>query len=133
MTHFLPICTEDFMEIWLKTAWITLALVHTTPALAALSPAIMERLYGVAPSGELSVMLSHRGALFAAIVIGCMAAVFDPSARRAVALMVAVSVIGFLVLYMRAGAPAGKLRTIAIVDAAALAPLALVLWSAWGS
>jgi hypothetical protein len=120
------------MELWVKSAWIALALVHTTPAAAALSPAIVERLYGVAPSGDLSVVLSHRGALFAAIVIGCMVAVFDPSARRAVGLMVAVSVVGFLVLYMRAGAPAGKLRTIAIADAAALAPLALVLWSAWG-
>jgi hypothetical protein len=119
------------MEFWVKTAWITLALVHTAPAAASFSPTLLERLYGVAPSGDLSVMLAHRGVLFLAIVLGCLAAVVDPSARRAVGLMVAVSVVGFLGLYLRAGAPAGKLRPIALVDAAALAPLALVLWSAW--
>jgi hypothetical protein len=38
---------------------------------------------------------------------------------------------GFLVLYLRAGAPSGPLRTIAIVDAATLLPLALVVLAAW--
>jgi hypothetical protein len=34
-------------------------------------------------------------------------------------------------IYGSVGAPEGPLRTVAIVDAAALLPLALVIWSAW--
>jgi hypothetical protein len=39
--------------------------------------------------------------------------------------------LGFLILYLRAGVPAGPLRTIAVVDAAALIPLLFVAASAW--
>jgi hypothetical protein len=44
----------------------------------------------------------------------------------------AVSIIGFLLVYARAGLPAGPLRTIAFFDLAALVPLGAVAIGAWG-
>jgi hypothetical protein len=61
----------------------------------------------------------------------CSYAIFDPAIRRATSVTVAISVVGFLALYARAGFPAGALRKIALVDAAALVPLAVVLVAAW--
>ena len=39
--------------------------------------------------------------------------------------------VGFLIVYVRAGLPDGSLRTIALVDAVGLVPLALVAYAAW--
>jgi hypothetical protein len=114
-----------------KTAWIMLALIHAAPAAAAFAPALVRRLYRVDPSGDLGVLLVHRGVLFLAVLAVALLAVFDAGARRAASLVVAISVVGFLLVYLRAGAPAGPLRSIALVDAAALIPLAVVLWAAW--
>jgi len=44
---------------------------------------------------------------------------------------VTLSVVGFLVVYVRAGMPGGALRTIARADLLGLAPLAVVLLDAW--
>lgn len=119
------------MEILTKAAWAMLALIHLSPAATAVWPGLLARLYGVAPGGDLGVMLAHRGMLFAAIVAGCVCALVDAAARRSVSMIVAISVIGFLILYGRAGAPAGPLRLIAIVDAVAVLPLGLVIVAAW--
>lgn len=119
------------METKTKMAWGLLALAHLSPAAVAFVPSLVERLYGVSPTGDLGVLIAHRGALFLAIFSACALAVFDPPARRALGIVVATSVIGFLVLYLRAGAPSGPLRTIAIVDIAALLPLAYVVLAAW--
>ncbi|MFN9091535.1 MAG: hypothetical protein ACK5V0_08590 [Alphaproteobacteria bacterium] len=119
------------METTVRMAWGLLALAHLSPAAVAILPSLVERLYGVSPTGDLGVLIAHRGALFLAIFAACVLAVFDPPARRALGIVVATSVIGFLVLYLRAGAPSGPLRTIAIVDAAALLPLAFVIVAAW--
>ncbi len=119
------------MEIATKLAWGLLGLAHLSPAWVAFAPVLVERLYGVAPTGDLGVLIAHRGALFVAILAACVFAVIDPPARRALGVVVATSVIGFLVIYLRAGAPSGPLRKIAIVDAAALLPLAFVVVAAW--
>jgi len=66
-----------------------------------------------------------------AVVAACVLAAFDPQARRALGVVVGISVIGFLFLYFQAGAPSGPLQKIAIVDAAVLLPLALVIVAAW--
>jgi hypothetical protein len=58
-------------------------------------------------------------------------AAFVPEARKVATLLVGISVVGFLLVYSMAGAPDGPLRTIAVVDAFALLPLALVSWRAW--
>lgn len=119
------------METTTKLASGLLALTHLCPATVVFAPSLVERRYGVSPTGDLGVLIAHRGALLLAIVAACALAAFDPPARRALGVVVGISVMGFLVLYLRAGAPSGPLRTIAIVDAATLLPLALVVLAAW--
>jgi hypothetical protein len=77
-------------------------------------------------------MLAHRAFLFLAVAVACLWGAFDPEARRPLSVVVMISITGFLILYIAAGAPPGPLRRIALVDAAALAPLAWVLLQAWG-
>ena len=114
-----------------KIAWVLLALIHAAPAAVLFVPGAITRLYGVSPGGDVGVLLIHRGALFFAIVALCLFALFDPTARRAASVTVAISVLGFLGVYARAGFPAGPLRSIALVDLVAVAPLAVVLTGAW--
>ncbi|MGZ8285398.1 MAG: hypothetical protein ACXW27_17080 [Allosphingosinicella sp.] len=119
------------MELATKIAWFLLALVHVSPAAVLFRPSLVERLYGVAPEGSTGLLLTHRGATFLAIVVAAIWAAFDPSVRRLCTVVVAIAVLSYLLLYIRAGLPGGPLRTIAAVDTFALAPLLLVAWSAW--
>ncbi|MCQ8183893.1 hypothetical protein [Parvularcula maris] len=119
------------MEILTRIAWAALALLHLAPAAVLFIPSMVSRLYGADPSGDVGVLLVHRGALFLAVVLVSLLAVFDPSARRAASLVAAVSMLGFIVVYARAGMPEGALAKIAVADAMGLVPLALVLWTAW--
>lgn len=119
------------MEIVVRIAWALLALIHTAPASVLFSPAALRRLYGVEPDGDVGVLLTHRGAMFLALVALCLIALVAPNARRAAGIAVAISVVGFLAVYLRAGNAPGALRTIARVDLVALAPLAVVLVDAW--
>lgn len=119
------------MEIMTKLAWAALALIHAPPAAALVSSAAVERLYNTRADGDLGVILTHRGALFLALVMLSLWAAFDPSVRRPASVVVAVSVVGFLGIYARAGMPLGALRTIAIVDCVALVPLAWVVFDCW--
>lgn len=119
------------VEIATKAAWLLLALVHVSPAAVLFRPSLVQTLYGAAPEGAVGVLMTHRGATFLAIVVAAAWAAFDPSVRRLATILVAIAVLGFLILYARAGMPGGPLRKIAAVDALALAPLLLVTWSAW--
>lgn len=111
-------------------AWLVLMLVHTPPALATFSAKLRQRMYGVEEGGPLGVILVHRGVLFLAVAAVCVLAAFIPSARVGAAVVVSISLIGFLAVYLIGGAPK-RLRTIALVDTIALAPLALVLFDVW--
>ena len=119
------------MDRLVFACWLALAAIHASPAAVLLKPALTETLYGVAPTGSSGVLLIHRGALFLAVMVVALFAAFSPEARKAATLLVGISVIGFLFVYGMAGAPSGPLRTIAIVDAMALLPLAIVSWRAW--
>jgi hypothetical protein len=119
------------MELTTKLAWALLALIHASPAAVLFKPTVVQRLYGVEPQGTLGVLLTHRGALFLAIVVACLFGVLDPGARRAASAVVAISVVGFLAVYALGGTPAGPLRTVAVVDAVALLPLLWVVVMAW--
>lgn len=112
-------------------AWLALVIVHAPPALAALSPSLRRRLYGVDENPQLGVILAHRGILFLAVVAVCGYAAFDPGARRAASVVAAISVVGFLLIYVGARFPKGPLRPIAIADAVALVPLSAVGADAW--
>lgn len=119
------------MEWITKLSWALLALVHASPAAVLFAPQLLRSLYGMEGDGVMGVLLVHRGALFLAIVVACVFALFDTASRRVAAVVVALSVIGFLVVYARAGWPPGALRTIAVVDLVALLPLGWVLLMAW--
>jgi hypothetical protein len=122
---------EAIMELVTKLAWLLLGLIHLPPAGVLVSPGLLASLYGVDPAGDLGLLMRHRGALFLAVAAASSLAAFDPPARRALSVVVALSVLGFLALYLAARAPAGPLRTIAIADALALVPLAWVIVAAW--
>lgn len=111
-------------------AWLALMLVHTPPALATFSAKLRRRMYGIEESGPLGVILTHRGVLFLSVAAVCVLGAFVPSARVAAALVVSISLIGFLGAYIVGSAPK-QLRTIALMDTIALAPLALVLLDVW--
>jgi hypothetical protein len=121
------------MDRLLTLCWLLLAAVHLPPAAVLLFPALTERMYGVAADGQIGLLLVHRAALFAAVVAVCVYAALEPAARRAATILVGLSVLSFLVLYARASAPPGPLRTIALADAAALLPLAYVIFRAWSA
>lgn len=118
-------------ETWIALAWAALALVHLMPPLATFSPALRRRLYGMESDGALKVMLTHRGVLFAAVLVACVYAAMIPEARQLASLVVAISLVGFLIVYAGASAPKGPLRSVALVDTVALIPLALVCADAW--
>jgi hypothetical protein len=106
-----------------RLLWLVLAAGHLLPALSAVQPAILVRLYGLAPGGDLSLLMRHRGVLFAVmVIIACWAAV-DPGVRSLALLALGVSIGGFLLLYIGAASPAA-LRQIAIVDAVLVPVLA---------
>ena len=115
------------MELLTKIGWSSLALIHVMPALVLFRPSITEALYGITSSSDAGLLIVHRGALFLAIVVGSIWALFDPATRRVISVLTAISVVGFLILYLRAEMPPGPLRFIAWVDLAALAPLGVVL------
>ena len=111
-------------------AWILLAFVHAMPALAFFRPATLTALYGVQPDDRLFLLMHHRAGLFLAVFSVCLWAAWRPEARQAAGIVTAISMLTFLWLYWRSGAPA-PLRTIALVDLAGLPVLAFVLWGAF--
>ncbi len=121
------------MELLVKIAWAALAAVHAAPAAVLFAPSLVEKLYGVSPDGEAGLLIVHRGALFLAVIAAALWALIQPTARQTATIVVAISMLGFLFVYARAGFPVGALRKIAVADAAALVPLAIVLWDAWVS
>jgi len=116
--------------MWVSVAWLALALVHTPPALATFSAQLRKRMYGVDDAGPLGLILVHRGVLFLAVASVCVLAAFNADARIAAALVTTISVVGFLGGYLLHKAPR-RLRVIALIDAIALIPLALVGVDVW--
>jgi hypothetical protein len=111
-------------------AWGLLALVHLMPALAFFRPATLTALYRIAPDNPLFLLMHHRAALFLAVFVACLWAAWRPEARQLAGIVTAISMLGFLWLYWRAGAPPA-LRTIALVDLIGLPFLAYALWGAF--
>ncbi|MEM7078499.1 MAG: hypothetical protein AAF513_07720 [Pseudomonadota bacterium] len=69
--------------------------------------------------------------MFFTVVVIAIFAIIDPTVRRLGAVVAAISMVAFLVVYARAGLPAGALRSIAIVDLIGLIPLCVVGFVAW--
>ncbi len=113
-------------------AWLALAAVHALPALAFVRPAMLTALYRLTPDNPLFLLMHHRAALFVAVFAACVWAAFDPGARRLASVLVAISMLSFLLLYFHAGSPPA-LRRIAMVDMFGLIPLAFVAFTAFRS
>ena len=110
-------------------SWIALALVHLMPALAFFRPATLTALYGIRADNPLFLLMHHRAALFLAVFVACLWAAWRPEARQLAGIVTAISMLGFLWLYWRAGAPPAP--TIALVDLIGLPFLAFALWGAF--
>lgn len=95
--------------------WGILALIHLMPALAFFRPSGLTALYGVDAANPLFLLMHHRAALFLAVFLTCIWAIFDPGARKLAVVIAAVSMISFLYLFWMNDAPQA-LRTIAIAD-----------------
>ena len=110
--------------------WLVLAAIHAIPALALFRPATLTMLYRLQPDNPLFLLMHHRAGLFLAVFAVCLWAAWRPEARQAAGIVAAISMVTFLWLYWRSGAPA-PLRTIALVDLAGLPVLAFALWGAF--
>lgn len=108
-----------------------LVLVHTPPALATFSPRMRKNLYGVSEDANLGAILTHRGVLFLAVAVACAYAAFDVDARRTATLVAGISMLGFFAVYIGAGLPKGRLRTIALMDLVATPALIWVAIESW--
>ncbi len=116
---------------WIVVAWLVLAIIHAPPATVLVMPELATRLYGVDPQGTAAALIIHRGALFLAVMLACLFAAFDPGSRRLGTVIAGISMVGFLQVYVQTGMPEGPLRTVALVDTAALLPLTYVIRAAW--
>lgn len=119
------------MEASVKIAWAFLALLHVMPAMSAFTPSLVEKLYGVSPDGDVGILLLHRGALFLAVCVTAIYAIFDPDSRRLASIVLIISMVGFLLVYARAGMPSGELRKIAIADLIGIVPLFWIGYNTW--
>ena len=114
----------------IRLAWLFLALIHALPAIALVRPSLLTTLYEVEPDAAAYALLWHRAALFAVILLICCWAAFRPEVRHLAAVAVAISMLGFLVIYWVQGMPA-NLRTIAFADLIGLPALTVVAWNAF--
>lgn len=112
--------------------WLILAAVHGLPALAFFRPAQMQTLYRVGPDNPLFLLMHHRAALFLAVFLACVIAAFHPPSRPLASVITGLSMISFLMLWWRAGAPEA-LKPIARVDIVGLPVLLIATTSAFGA
>jgi hypothetical protein len=113
-----------------RFSWVALALIHLLPALALVRPSMLTALYGVEPAEVAFVLLWHRAALFAVVLLICLWAAVRDEVRPLAAITVAISMLGFLVIYAVQGMPPA-LRPIALADVVGLPFLAIVGWKAY--
>jgi hypothetical protein len=118
------------MIIFERLCYAILALIHITPASMLFRPGAIGQLYKIEASGPLLVLLHHRAALFAIVVIACLWAMVDPAARRLAVVVIATSMLSFLAIYWHAGSPPA-LKSIAVADLAGLPFLAFAAWNAF--
>jgi hypothetical protein len=66
-----------------NAAWMILALIHLAPAAVLGRPDLIPSPYGVQASGDVGVLLVHRGALFLAVAAVCLYAASESGGRPA--------------------------------------------------
>lgn len=108
-----------------------LALIHLLPAVAALAPKQISKLYGVnADDRTLITLLQHRAVLLGAVGAAFAAGAMMPHSQAALfaVLLGGASMVTFLVIAALQRQLSGPLRRIVIVDLAGLVPLGFLLW-----
>lgn len=101
-----------------------LAFIHLLPAMAALSPKQIERLYGVdAEDRVLKTLLQHRAVLLGLVGLAFAVAIVVVEVRWLAVISGTISMVTFLIFAALQGTLNGPLRKIVIVDAIGL-PLA---------
>jgi hypothetical protein len=116
--------------MFVKSCWVVLAIIHVLPALALFKPSLLTQLYQLQAGSVAYTLLQHRAALFVGVFIACIWAVFQPGSRQLAVVIVAVSMIAFLVLFLHTGMPS-SLRIIAIADLIGLPFLTIAAWQAF--
>jgi hypothetical protein len=115
--------------MWTAIAFVALAVVHLLPAAPIFAPDALVRLYGVAPTDStLILILRHRAVLLALVGALCLWAAVSESTRPAALVAASLNLASFLAFYLLHASFAGPLRTVALVDAVALIPLAVAAW-----
>ena len=105
-----------------------LAVIHFLPAVAAIAPAQLSNLYGVAPDNTvLRTLLQHRAILLGLVGAAFLAAALVPSLRWAALIGGTLSMALFLVIAFFNDELTGTLSKITLVDAAGL-PIAAILF-----
>lgn len=114
-----------------------LALIHLLPAVAAVAPKQITKLYGVnAEDRTLITLLQHRAVLLGAVGFAFAAAAAMPQSPAALfaVLLGGASMVSFLVIAALQRQLSGPLRKIVIVDVVGLAPLGwLLLQQPWSN
>ena len=95
--------------------------IHGVPALSALFPSKIAKLYGI-PAGDntLMTLLQHRAVLFGIIALACIYAAHNASARWPVLIGVVLSMGSFMIIALARGQIGGSLSKVVIVDAVGL-------------
>lgn len=102
-------------------------IIHGVPAISALMPSKMSRLYGISQDdGVLMTLLQHRAVLFALVAAACIYAAHTPSARWPVLIGVSVSMLSFILIAVPRGQLSGPLAKIAYVDGLGLVIAAVI-------
>jgi hypothetical protein len=114
----------------IKVCWAFLGLLHAMPALALFRPALLEKMYGVAPGTDSFTLLHHRAALFLVVVVISVWAMLRPEVRALASIAVGISMVSFILVWWLSGASPG-LRTIALADMIGLPVLLFVGWHAF--
>ena len=105
----------------IRLLFLLLALIHAVPALAAVAPGSLTRLYGVpATDSALLTLLQHRAVLFGLLAAALVLAAFRPDFRWPALVAVTVSMASFLVVAALRGELSGSLRSIVVADVAGL-------------
>lgn len=113
-------------ELVTVAALLLVALIHVPPITGLFGPAALTRLYGFAPSDpSVSLLLRHRGALFAVVATLLVAAAFWPALRPLSIALGTLSVLPFLMIATSTQELTAPLERVVIADWIALAALAL--------
>ena len=106
-----------------------LAVIHLLPALAAIAPQQISKLYGVdASDSTLITLLQHRAVLLGIVGFAFSVAAFRPESSAAwhAVIIGAISMIAFLIIATLNRETFGSLQKIVIVDAVGLFPLLIL-------